>query len=157
MILKSRRKAISATLTVLFLIVGVVPLFNKTETASAAMDVSRFNPGLIISDAAFYDSSNMSVAQIQRFLEEKVPNCAAREGEPTCLKNYKTNSPAVAGEPGICAGMPDHGEITAAELIYNVGKACGVSPRVILVMLQKEQGLILADRPYYSASNPTRR
>lgn len=157
MILKSRRKAISAILTVLFLVVGIIPLFNKVESASAAMDVSRFNPGLIISDAAFYDSSNMSIAQIQRFLEEKVPNCTAREGEPTCLKNYKTNSPAVTGEPGICESMPDRGEVTAAELIYYVGKACGVSPRVILVMLQKEQGLVLASRPYYSASNPTRR
>lgn len=157
MILKSRRKAISAVLTVLFVVVGIVPLFNKPESASAAMDVSRFNPGLIISDAAFYDSSNMSIAQIQRFLEEKVPNCTAREGEPTCLKNYKTNSPAVTGEAGICESMPDRGEVTAAELIYYVGKACGVSPRVILVMLQKEQGLVLASRPYYSASNPTRR
>lgn len=130
---------------------------NDAKDASAAMDVSRFNPGLIISDSAFYDSSNMSAKQIQNFLEDQVPVCTANPGEPTCLRNYKTNSPAVTGEPGICESMPEYGEVTAAELIYNVAKACGISPKVILVMLQKEQGLVLASRPYYSAENPTRR
>ncbi len=157
MISRFRSKAASWFLVVAFAIAGVVPIFVDQQSADAAIDASRFNPGLIISDAAFYDESSMTIEQIQNFLELQVPSCRAAAGEPDCLKNYRTNSPAVTGETGICESMPDRGVIRASELIYHVAQACGISPRVILVMLQKEQGLVQSDRPYYSSSNPERR
>lgn len=136
---------------------GLVPAVISAQPADAAIDVSRFNAGLIISDAAFYDADSMSIDQIQNFLETQVPTCRAGDGEPTCLRHYTTNSPAVTGETGICESMPDRGVQKASALIYYVAQACGISPRVILVMLQKEQRLVTSDRPYYNSSNPTRR
>ncbi len=140
-------------------VAGLVPVIGEAQSAQAALDASRFNPGLIISDAAFYDEDSMTAEQIQNFLELQVPACRAAAGEPDCLKNYRTNSPAVTGETGICESMPDYGVIKASQLIYNVAQACGVSPRVILVMLQKEQGLVQSDRPLWTRdpSIPDRR
>ncbi len=152
-----RSRVAALLLTASFVVAGLVPVFVASEPAQAAIDPSRFNPGLIISDAAFYDESSMTAEQIQDFLEVQVPSCRAAAGEPDCLKNYKTFSPAVTGETGICESMPEYGVIKASQLIYNVAQACGISPRVILVMLQKEQGLVQSDRPYYSSSNPERR
>ena len=131
---------------------------DEPESAAAA-DASRFNPGLIISDAAFFDYASMSVAQIQRFLESKVPTCNAREGEPACLRNYTVNSPAVEETPNNCTAMPDRGLITAAQLIFNVAQACKINPKVILVMLEKEQGLVTSKRPLWTAdpTKPNRR
>ncbi len=37
--------------------------------------------------------------------------------------------------------------LTAAQIIVAAGKACGISPKVLMVMLQKEQGLITATSP----------
>jgi hypothetical protein len=36
---------------------------------------------------------------------------------------------------------------TAAQIIYDVAHACGINPRVLLVVLQKEQGLIQSVNP----------
>ena len=49
---------------------------------------------MIISDAVFYNSGTMTVAQIQSFLNARVPTCRAGY---VCLKNYRqttTSQPA---------------------------------------------------------------
>ena len=159
MIRRLFKRLTGTTLVLSVLLSGLIPLFVDEPESAAAADASRFNPGLIISDAAFYDYASMSVAQIQRFLESKVATCNAREGEPTCLRNYTVNSPAVEETPNNCAAMPDRGLITAAQLIFNVAQACKINPKVILVMLEKEQGLVTSKRPLWTAdpSKPNRR
>jgi LysM repeat protein len=53
----------------------------------------------------------------------------------------------VAGVAGRCASLPAKTNISAAELIYDVSIACGISPKVLLVKLQKEQGLVTSTNP----------
>ncbi|HVW99144.1 MAG TPA: hypothetical protein VHA52_01675 [Candidatus Babeliaceae bacterium] len=66
----------------------------------------------------------------------------------TCLKNYTQNTPSEAAESGICGNIPAHTGRSAALMIADVSSACGVSPKVLIVLLQKEQGLVTDDWPW---------
>jgi len=60
-------------------IVGFVAVDGQK---AEALQGSSFNPGMIISDSVFYDSSTMSIAEIQRFLDGKVAECRADSSRP---------------------------------------------------------------------------
>ena len=112
---------------------------NIAKTA----DLSQFRPGNIVSDAVFFDSSTLSEAQIQSFLESKVSSC--RSGY-TCLKDYYVQTRSIAADP-MCGAYSGGGMERASRVIYKVAQACGINPQVIIVMLQKEQGLITSTAP----------
>ena len=136
-----------AAVTVMTLTVfGLVAIPSEQEPASA-LNGSMFDPGLIISDSVFYDFGTMTVADIQRFLDGRVAACRAAADRPGCLKDYRLSTPGAPGSPGRCTAVPAKSNISAAELIYDIARACGINPRVILVKLQKEQGLITATDP----------
>ena len=96
-----------------------------------------------MSDAVFFDSSTLSEAQIQSFLESKVSSC--RSGY-TCLKDYYVQTRSIAADP-MCGAYSGGGMERASRVIYKVAQACGINPQVIIVMLQKEQGLITSTAP----------
>ena len=146
MIFRGLNKLIGLAASVLLAFIGVTALDNTAPAASAA-DASRFDPGLIISDSVFYDFGTMKVADIQRFLESKVPTCKAKAGDPTCLKNYVDDIVEKQGEDGKCLPMAAKPAQTAAQIIYEVARACSINPKVLLVTLQKEQGLIQSVNP----------
>ena len=142
--LKTLGKYWSMALVASMSIVGIVAVdAQKAE----ALQGSSFNPGLIISDSVFYNSSTMSIVEIQRFLDGKVSACRAGSSRPGCLKDYRLSTPAVTGTAGRCASLPAKSNISAAELIYDVARACNINPRVLLVKLQKEQGLVTSTDP----------
>ena len=116
--------------------IAVVPI-----SAALAADGSQFDPGNIITDAVFYDSTTMSADQIQAFLTAKVPSC----GVAVCLPNY-TETTVSRAATSYCAaytGAPQ----TAAQIIFAVATACDVNPKALIVLLQKEQGLVTATAP----------
>lgn len=126
---------------------GLVAIPGQQEKAEA-LNGSMFDPGNIISDSVFYDFGTMSVKEIQRFLDGRASaNCTTDPARPGCLKDYKMNTPAVEGQEGRCTSLPAKQNVTAAEVIFDVARACGINPRVIIVKLQKEQGLITASDP----------
>lgn len=110
---------------------------GKAAIAKAA-DLSAFQPGNIISDAVFFNSGTMSEAQIQSFLESKVPSC---EAGYTCLKDWYDTSRTTAAD-AMCGAYAGGVRERASRIIYRVAQACGINPQVILVTLQKEQGLV---------------
>ena len=123
----------------------VAPVATSTPVAPAqAADLRYFDPGNIVSDAVFYDAFAMSTADVQYFLDLKGANCV--DGEMPCLKRYgqATNSRAATS---FCGAFPGSGWDSAATIITKVAVACGISPRVLLVILQKERGLVTATRP----------
>ena len=126
--------------------VGIVAV-EVEKTPAEAANAAWFNPGQIISDSAFYTAGTMSVADIQRFLNGKVAACRSDATRPGCLKDYRLTTPAVTGTTGRCASLPAKTNISAAEVIHDVSIACGISPKVLLVKLQKEQGLITSTNP----------
>ena len=142
MIFSRLTKAVVAVLVALLTSFGLTAI-----TPATALDGKNFDPGLIISDSVFYDFGTMTAAEIQRFLESQVPVCGSSSTGMPCLKNYKTDTPEKIAEVGKCNYMAPQKNISAAQIIYNISRACGINPRVLLVTLQKEQGLVQARIP----------
>lgn len=79
----------------------------------------NFDPNNIISDAIFFKSDDMTSAEIQSFLERKGSG----------LANY--------------VAYDTDGELKfASEIIWRAAIQNGINPKVLLVLLQKEQSLI---------------
>jgi hypothetical protein len=128
------------------------PLVKSGEglQSAVALNGADFIAGNIISDALFYDKYAMSAAQIQSFLNSMHGPCTNGK----CLNVLKVSFP---GKPASydsvytsnlrCAAVAAGTNISAAELIYRVQVACSISAKVILVTLQKEQGLITKTAP----------
>jgi len=137
---------IAAAAIMLMASVGFVAL-QTPQRADAALNGDMFDAGLIISDSVFYDFGTMTVDDIQRFLDSKVPVCKAKTNGPTCLRYYKMDTMAKPGEDGRCTALPAATNQSAAQIIFAVANACHINPRVLIVILQKEQGLIQAQSP----------
>ena len=88
----------------------------------STVGAANFNPNYLISDEDFTDSSSMEMADIQTFLEKGY------------LANYRTQD-------------LDGKTRYASDIIWQAAQRNGINPKVILVMLQKEQGLITDDSP----------
>ncbi len=110
-----------------------------TTELQLVADTSQFRAGNIISDDMFFHGNAMSAGDVQAFLDAKGARCT--DGAHPCLRNYRQDTwtrPADA-YCGAYTGAP--GE-TAAWIIARVGQACGISQRVLLVLLEKEQSLV---------------
>lgn len=136
-------KFLSMTLVAVLSVIGISAI---EQQRAEALSGSMFRPGLIISDSVFYDFGSMSVAEIQRFLEARVTGCNP-SNSPGCLKDLRVDIPALPESPGRCSAMEAKSNVTAAEVIYDVARACKINPRVILVTLQKEQSLLTLNNP----------
>lgn len=124
------------------------PLPSVTTSGALTMNGSTFNPALIISDSNFYDSQAMSAAAIKSFLDERIGVCNNGKCLNVIRVTIADQPKLVSSSTGnlICNAMQG-GEMTAATLIYRVQVACGISAKVILVTLQKEQGLTTSKAP----------
>lgn len=110
-------------------------------TALAQDVLPGFNPSILIPDAAFSDTKTFGGHEgIQRFLESK-GSILANVSPDFLVKLSEPNDSALKatlGDP-----QPNLGRLrTAAELIWDAAQASGLNPQVILVTLNKEQGLI---------------
>jgi hypothetical protein len=123
------------------LAVGVVAADGDETSLSPAADISQFDPGNIISDAVFFDRGAMNAAQVESFIANKGASCTVGNDGTPCLKNYRQDTTARAADR-YCAGYIAGRQETAGVIIAKVAMSCGVNPRVLLVMLQKEQGLV---------------
>ena len=123
------------------LLVGMAVVVPGVSSTAQAADLTGFEPGFIISDPIFYDSTTMSTYDIQVFLNQKEASCVAGSDGTPCLKNYSANTSSRAGTNRCAAYVGAAGE-SAAAIIAQVARVCGVNPQVILAMLQKEQGLV---------------
>lgn len=113
------------------------------ESAYAA-DAANFRPGNLISDSLFFDGSAMTAGDVRAFLQAKRPTCAVGA---TCLKDYVTATTNQPAETGLCNGYVGGPAESAVDIIAQVGQSCGVSQRVLLVLLQKEQSLVTSSAP----------
>lgn len=128
------------------------PTVRPAATESAPVSTDAFEPGHIVSDDSFYNSGSMSADAIQEFLEDMT--CRPVDGVP-CLADY-TEDTRTEPDQGVghCAEYRGHTDESAAEIIERVGVACGISPRALLVLLQKEQSLLThpSERGYLRAT-----
>lgn len=117
--------------------------FEPRESAEAAV-AGDFVAGNLISDALFFDGRAMSASAVQSFLDANVPTCASGY---VCLDDYRQSTPNRAAETGRCAAYAGASNESAATIIAKVGAACGISQKSLIVLLQKEQGLVTDSTP----------
>lgn len=158
------KKLLALSILPLLVAGSLSPVFAPSASAVTAAD---WKAGRIIDDGKF-TGLDMSVADIQNFLNNKVPVCdtwgtqpaseygrsdlthaqyAASKGWPgppyVCLKNYH-EVPKTAPGPGVPAnsygngGNPPAGSVSAAQMIYNAAQTHRISPKVLLVKLATE-------------------
>jgi len=138
--------AVLCTLAVIVAGVGLA----QSPTPAEAYTGSDFQPGYIISDTQFYDSNAMTEGEIQAFLSRMSPSCS----NSNCLPIVRTDTFTRAADRNICNGYEGaSGELTST-ILYKVQQSCGISARVLLVTLQKEQSLVTSTGP--SASRLSR-
>lgn len=141
----------------------VVGTFVFSINAIAA-DARTYNPGRIIDDVVFTDKNSMTVQQIQNFLNSKTvcdtygiktselgggtrAQWLAASGISTpitCLRDFYENP--LNNENNYGRAIPA-GAISAAQIIYNYSQQFSINPKVILVTLQKENGLVTDEWP----------
>lgn len=156
------RKALTATLCIAVFAVAGTFLY---AAPSSALSGSEFQAGRIIDDGIFNNPNAMSPQQIQNFLNAKVPQCDNWGTQPyagttrrayseargikfplVCIKDYYEN-PSNRANNLEGRSIPS-GAKSAAQIIYDAGKKYSINPKVLLVMLQKEQALVLDDWPW---------
>lgn len=101
-----------------------------------------FDPGNLISDEKFFDSDALSAKQVQAFLTKHGEKCSGK----TCLKNATFTVTHMDGDD-LCDEYKGSGKKSGAEVIDAAARSCGISQKVLLVMLEKEQGLISTAEP----------
>jgi hypothetical protein len=116
-------------------------------TEARALSGSQFQAGLIISDGLFYDGAAMTEPQIQQFLASKGSGLA---GYTFTVASRSAVWSKATGRLR-CGAFQGGTLIPAAQIIYNAQVACGISAKVILVTLQKEQGLVTKATPTQGA------
>jgi len=102
----------------------ILAIFILSQLLAVNFAFAEFNPNYIISDEELTDYNSMSLAQIQKFLEDK----------KSPLAWYATIDVDGLGR-------------TASEIIWRVAQEYKINPKVLLVTLQKEQSLITDPTP----------
>ena len=126
----------------LSLLLAILVVVAPSSAPAKALSGSQFDPARLISDANFYNGSAMTEDQIQAFLESKVPSCA----NGNCLTVYRVDTYTRVSN-AYCSQYTGAAGERASTVIFKVQQACGISAKVILVTLQKEQGLVTSTAP----------
>jgi hypothetical protein len=112
--------------TLAILLVSLVIIFGAAKNSYAQQLIDPdFDPNYIISDAEILNNNSMSSNDIQQFLKNK----------GSYLSAYNITNPTT--------GQTE----TTAQAIYDICQTNKISPRFVLVLLQKEQGLIEDSNP----------
>lgn len=133
-------------------------------SAASAADAREYKAGRIIDDSVFTNTNAMSVEQIQAFLDSKMPSCdtyGTGGGTYTnrnwiednlgisppyrCVRDYRENPDTGANNYGTWTNPA--GSLSSAELIYRYSRQFNINPQVLIVTLQKENGLITDNIP----------
>lgn len=140
---RTRSRFVAALTGAIATIAMVVVTLVAPATPAEALSGSSFDPRYIISDDQFYDGNAMTAAEIQAFLNSMARPCT----NSNCLNIVRTDTFSRAADRTVCGPYTGAAQETTAQIIFKVQQACGISAKVLLVTLQKEQGLITHSGP----------
>lgn len=181
--LKAKARLFCALVAIFVSVGALLPVI--AEQRVSAVSASSWRAGRIIDDGIFTNANDMSVSDIQSFLNAQVPNCdtngtqpASEYGRPdlthaqyaasrgwsappyVCLRNFY-EVPKTAPSPGIPDNSYSHGGgafsggISAAQMIYNAAQQYQINPKVLLVKLRTESAGPLTNDPWPLANQYT--
>ena len=119
-------------------------VWTEMGPAPVVLDTEGFDPAHLIDDDVFYDSTTMTPAEIAAFIARVNAGCRPGPDGTPCLAEATFTS--VDREPtDMCpGGYTGAEEESAAQIVSKVATACDINPQVLLVLIQKEQGLLTA-------------
>ena len=132
-----------ATLFAVTAVIATAFVAIQPASVSDALSGSQFDPGNIISNANFYDSNAMSEADIQYFLDSQIGTCS----NSLCLNVLQVDTVSKPGDHMCPGGYAGAAAEPVSRVIFKVQQGCGISAKVILVTLQKEQSLVTSRGP----------
>jgi len=142
-----KKKFLFFSLAVLSMSVGILSFVHSNITNAAS--TAGFNPGRIIDDSVFTSKDTMNTSQIQTFLTSKVASCdtagvlrASEYGRSDLTHAQYAASRGWAAPPYTCMKDYSINGKSAAQMIYETAQKYTINPQVLIVLLQKEQGLI---------------
>ena len=136
----SQRRILIAVATVAAIVAGGFLVRSVVVPKMASSDPAVFDAGALISDYNFFNPNAMTTDEVQSFLEGR--NCVRRDESP-CLWEYRESTVSEPAQgPGHCAAYEGEPNERASSIIEKVAAACTISPKVLLVLLQKEQSLL---------------
>jgi len=140
------RGKILALLAGLAVVLGITVAPAPPATAANA---ANFDAGNIISDALFYDGAAMTSSQIQSFLDKQIGRCSSNDCINILRTNISSRAARISDTTGnlVCKAFTGGTNLLVSEVIYRSQVACGISAKVILATLQKEQGLVTSKDP----------
>lgn len=121
--------------------------YQTTRAASTA----GWNAGHIMSDDIFTNNGSLNPTQIQAFLESKNPNCDTWGTQPSEFgggTRAEWGTARGVPPPYICLKDYVEGGKGAAHIIYDAAQEFRINPQVLIVLLQKEQGLVTDAWPF---------
>ncbi|MCC4907847.1 LGFP repeat-containing protein [Microbacterium sp. cx-59] len=122
-----------------------------TDTVGSVMprmSLDGFDSSNLIDDAVFYDGAAMTSVQIQTFLDQRIGTCQSDRCINVLSVSISSRAARYSTSTGalVCNAIQG-GSMRVSELIYRMQSACGISAKAILVILQKEQGLVTSRNP----------
>ncbi len=147
-----------------FMMVATFSFFYTSGMKAAnAVDLSGFKAGNIMSDAVMRNYTSMTESEIQSFLNKK-NSCGKKVSSVSGMKKASGKSFGISYqytysysgttyyyhvEDGkfVCLNNEKFDGETAAHIIYQAAQDYKINPQVLIVLLQKEQGLITDQWP----------
>lgn len=109
------------------------------QQPTIAADLRQFDPGNIMSDAVMSNKDSMTEAQIQAFLNSKN---ACNNTNTQLAAQYPHLKYNIKNGRFVCMAQERFNGESAARIIWKAGQDYNINPQVLIVLLQKEQGLI---------------
>lgn len=123
-------------------LLSIVVLCAVVAVCSSPKTQAGYESGKLIDDAQFLDSRSMSLAEVQSFLVSKNSGLKNQNFPLPCYEQGSRERQLYTSAGGQCDTPRP-----ASEVIYYSAQVYGVSPKVILATLQKEQSLITSPNP----------
>lgn len=145
MLIFSKKIKVAPVLLLLMTTLAAATMGSLFSMPTAHAGVDGWDAGSIIDDGVFTDYTTMNTNSIQSFLNSKVPSCDTWGEQQSEFGGGTRRQWAESrgySAPFTCLkDFTEHGK-SAAQIIYETGRDFNINPQVLIVLLQKEQGLI---------------
>ena len=133
---------------------GFLTFKNMSDSAAINAAYSGFQAGNIITDYVMSDYSSMSEAQIQAFLKSKN---SCNDTNISKASYYSSHNYHIENGHFVCMADEKFNGESAAHIIWQAAQDYRINPKVLIVLLEKEQGLVTdtwpnSDLQYRSAT-----
>ena len=125
---------------ILALAAGIIGFIKARDARTGlAADASKFNPGDIISDEQMGDYLSMSEADIYNFMKSKN---SCNDTNIVKASWYPNLSYHIENGHFVCLADEKFDGESSAHIIWQAAQDYQINPKVLIVLLEKEQGLI---------------